>query len=89
VDAPDLYITSTQLLHPEIIKTPMFHGSKLSAIDESKCNKCGIYKNYEFNAITKDLIIDGISCDACGVCAVACPVSAFTFKDIVSGNAYI
>jgi MinD superfamily P-loop ATPase len=37
VDAPDLHM----LLHPQIIETKEFKGSKLAVIDETKCTKCG------------------------------------------------
>ena len=35
VDAPDLHM----LLHPEIIQTQEFKGSKLAFVDEAKCVK--------------------------------------------------
>ena len=38
VDAPDLHM----LLHPEVIKTQEFKGSKLAVINKTKCDNCGV-----------------------------------------------
>ena len=86
VDAPDLHM----LLHPQIIEKQPFKGSKLAAIEESKCTKCGLcHKICRFNAISDKLTVDSIGCEGCGVCAMICPVAAITLKERVSGNAYI
>jgi MinD superfamily P-loop ATPase len=86
VDAPDLHM----LLHPEIIKTQEFMGSKVAVIDEAKCVKCGFCRQTcNFDAITSDLKVDAIACEGCGVCAVACPAQAIALTPRISGNAYI
>jgi MinD superfamily P-loop ATPase len=86
VDAPDLHM----LLHPEIIKTQEFMGSKVAVIDKAKCVKCGFCRETcNFDAITSDLKVDAIACEGCGVCAVACPAEAITLTPRISGNAYI
>jgi MinD superfamily P-loop ATPase len=86
VDAPDLHM----LLHPEIIKTQVFKGSKVAVIDETKCVKCGLCKDKcAFDAITSDLNVDVIACEGCGVCAVVCPKNAISLAERVSGEAYI
>jgi len=86
VDAPDLHM----LLHPEIIKTQEFMGSKVAVIDEAKCVKCGFCRETcSFDAITSDLKVDAIACEGCGVCAVACPAQAIALTPRISGNAYI
>jgi MinD superfamily P-loop ATPase len=86
VDAPDLHM----LLHPEILETREFRGSKMAVIDESKCIKCGICREKcRFDAITQDLTVDPFSCEGCGVCAIACPVNAVTLTERISGYAYI
>jgi MinD superfamily P-loop ATPase len=86
VDAPDLHM----LLHPRVIKTQEFKGSKLAVIDEEKCVKCDLCREKcRFDAITEDIRIDPISCEGCGVCAFVCPVKAITLTERISGYAYI
>jgi MinD superfamily P-loop ATPase len=86
VDAPDLHM----LMHPEIIKTQEFKGSKVAVIDETKCVKCGLCKEKcAFDAITSNLDVDVIACEGCKVCAVVCPKNAITLAERVSGEAYI
>ena len=38
VDAPDLHM----LLHPKVIETQKFKGTKLAVIDELKCTECKV-----------------------------------------------
>lgn len=86
VDAPDLHM----LLHPEVIERREFKGSKIAAIDEKRCTKCGLCREKcAFGAVTGDLKIDAIACEGCGVCAIVCPVNAITLAERVSGDAYI
>src|SRR3972149_704494 len=86
VDAPDLHM----LLHPEVIETKEFKGSKVAVISETKCISCGLCReNCVFDAVTQDLKVDAIACEGCGVCKVVCPVNAITLAERVSGNAYI
>ena len=86
VDAPDLHM----LLHPEIIKTQEFKGSKLAVIDKAKCVECGLCREKcRFDAITEDFTVDPISCEGCGVCTIICPVNAIELTERISGHAYI
>ena len=86
VDAPDLHM----LLHPEVIKTQEFMGSKVAVIDKAKCIECGLCReNCNFDAITSDLKVDAIACEGCGVCAIVCPADAIALTQRISGNAYI
>jgi MinD superfamily P-loop ATPase len=86
VDAPDLHM----LLHPEVIETQEFRGSKIAVIDEAKCTKCGLCREKcAFDAVTGDLKIDAIACEGCGVCAIVCPAHAITLAERESGKAYI
>jgi MinD superfamily P-loop ATPase len=86
VDAPDLHM----LLHPEVIETQEFRGSKLAVIDEAKCTKCGLCREKcAFDAVTSDLKIDAVACEGCGVCALVCPAHAITLAERVSGEAYL
>jgi len=86
VDAPDLHM----LMHPEIIETQEFKGSKLAVIDEARCIKCGLCREKcKFNAVTENFTIDSLSCEGCGVCAIICPTNAITLTERISGHAYI
>jgi MinD superfamily P-loop ATPase len=86
VDAPDLHM----LLHPEVIKTKEFKGSKLAVIDKTKCDNCGVCREKcRFDAITEAKEVDPIACEGCGVCAAICPSDAITMIERVSGYAYI
>ncbi len=86
VDAPDLHM----LLHPEIIRTQEFRGSKLAVIDDEKCTECGLCRGKcRFDAITEDIKVDPIACEGCGVCTIVCPVNAITLTERISGHAYI
>ena len=86
VDAPDLHM----LLHPEVIKTQEFKGSKLAVIDKTKCAKCGLCREKcRFDAITEAIEVDPVACEGCGVCAAICPEDAITLVERVSGYAYI
>jgi MinD superfamily P-loop ATPase len=86
VDAPDLHM----LLHPEIVETQEFSGSKIAVIDEAKCFDWGLCrKKCRFGAITADFTVDSISCEGCGVCTVVCPANAVTLIERKSGNAYV
>jgi MinD superfamily P-loop ATPase len=78
------------LLHPEVIKTQEFMGSKVAVIYKAKCSECGLCReNCHFNAITRDLKVDAIACEGCGVCVVACKTNALALTQRISGNAYI
>jgi MinD superfamily P-loop ATPase len=86
IDAPNLHM----LLHPEILEKKEFRGSRMAAIDETKCVKCGICRERcRFGAITQDFTVDPFSCEGCGVCAIVCPVNAVTLTERVSGYVYI
>jgi len=86
VDAPDLHM----LLHPEVVETQEFEGSKLAVIDEEKCTECGLCReNCRFDAITEDFKIDYIGCEGCGVCTIICPLQAVTLTERISGHAYV
>ena len=86
VDAPNLHL----LLHPEIIESSEFKGSKMAVIDESKCNKCGVCReSCRFDAITQELTVDPFSCEGCGVCTIVCPHNAVTLTERVSGYVYV
>ena len=86
VDAPDLHL----LLHPEVIKTQEFKGSKLAIIDKAKCDSCGFCREKcRFDAIIHVIEVDPVACEGCGVCAAICPSDAINMTERVSGYAYI
>jgi len=86
VDAATLHL----LLHPQIVETQEFKGSKLAVMDKTICVKCNLCRDAcKFNAIDASLRIDLFSCEGCGVCAVICPVKAISLKERVSGCAFI
>lgn len=86
VDAPDLHM----LLHPEILETREFRGSKIAVIDKTKCVECGVCREKcRFSAITQNFKVDPFSCEGCGVCTIVCPVNAVTLTEKISGYAYI
>ncbi len=85
VDAPDLHM----LLHPEIIETQEFKGSKLAEIEPDKCIKCGLcQKACRFEAIS-DFEVDAMRCEGCGTCVLVCPENAIRLKERVCGQAFI
>lgn len=86
VDAPDLHM----LLHPEVVETQEFTGSKVAVIDKTKCLNWGICREKcRFDAITANFTVDHISCEGCGVCTVVCPANAVTLTERKSGYAYV
>jgi MinD superfamily P-loop ATPase len=85
VDAPDLHM----LLHPEVVETQAFSGSKIAVIDQTKCFEWGLCrKKCRFKAINRNLEVDPIACEGCGVCTVVCPSNAVTLTERNSGHAY-
>ena len=86
VDAPDLHM----LLHPQIMETQEFRGSKLAVIDKTKCTECRLCKNYcRFNAINDSLQIDSFLCEGCGTCVAVCPEEAVSLRDRISGHLFL
>ncbi len=86
VDAPDLHM----LLHPQVLETQEFRGSKLAVIDKAKCIECGLCReNCRFGAINKSYQVDPFSCEGCGVCVIVCPEKAISLEERVSGYAFI
>jgi len=86
VDAATLHL----LLHPQIVETQEFRGSKLAALDEAKCVKCGLCRDScRFEAINDVFEVDPVLCEGCGVCAVVCLMGAMSFNERISGYAFI
>lgn len=89
VDASNLHI----LLNPKTFEEYDFIGSKKYEIDKIKCTNCGICKtNCSFNAISinsNQHTISELNCEGCGLCFEICPSKAISYKDSVSGKAYL
>jgi MinD superfamily P-loop ATPase len=86
VDAATLHL----LLHPQIMETQEFRGSKLAALDRTKCVECGLCRDAcRFDAISNDFKIDPFLCEGCGVCVVVCPQVAVSLEERISGHAFI
>jgi MinD superfamily P-loop ATPase len=86
VDAATLHL----LLHPQIMETQEFRGSKLAVMDRTKCVECGLCGDAcRFDAISNDFKIDPFLCEGCGVCVVVCPEGAVSLQERISGYAFI
>ncbi|CAD7767217.1 MAG: Electron transport complex subunit RsxB [Candidatus Argoarchaeum ethanivorans] len=89
VDAPDLHL----LLHPEIVKREEFRGSKVAAMDKTKCIECGRCEEAcRFNAISNTesgYAVNQARCEGCGVCVFVCEQEAIRLEEHVSGHAFI
>jgi len=86
VDAPNLHM----LLHPEVVGTEEFMGSKLAIIDGKECTKCGLCRERcRFGAITEEIAVDPLACEGCGVCMLVCPTGAVKMVERVSGQCYV
>ncbi|MCK4320473.1 hypothetical protein KAW11_02560 [Candidatus Bathyarchaeota archaeon] len=76
------------LLHPKIVKTQLFKGSKLAVNDKSECTKCEIWREKcRFNVIKEEISVESIACEGCGVCTIFCPESTIILIDRISGYA--
>jgi MinD superfamily P-loop ATPase len=86
VDASDLHL----LLHPQIMQTIEFQGSKLAVMDKIKCVECGLCKDAcKFDAINDSFEVNRLLCEGCGVCVVVCPEKALNLSERISGYAFI
>lgn len=86
VDAADLHL----LLKPKINETHDFSGGSKAFINNEKCISCGKCREVcRFDAISKDYIIDPISCEGCKFCVYVCPVNAIDFNKNISGQYFI
>ncbi|HIH97308.1 MAG TPA: 4Fe-4S binding protein [Thermoplasmata archaeon] len=85
VDAPDMHL----ILKPRIIKSEEFRGSKRAVKNDDLCTDCGRCEaECRYGAI-KDLRIDPIKCEGCGVCVQVCPTHAISLRENISGCAFI
>ena len=86
VDAADLHL----LLKPEIRDKENFTAGKKAFIHPGLCTSCGTCNLYcRFDAIDDYYIVNELSCEGCGLCAVVCPAGAVEMRDHVSGTWFV
>ena len=85
VDAPDLHL----LLRPRLEDSYEYHGLETAVIDPDLCTRCGLCREAcRFDAITEDLVVDGVSCEGCTACTHVCPEGAASMMRTVTGEVY-
>jgi len=86
VDAADLHL----LLKPEIRERYEFRSGVTAKINREVCKECGECLSVcRFEAISRDFVVDPISCEGCAVCSRVCPEGAIFMEENVSGEWYI
>jgi MinD superfamily P-loop ATPase len=86
VDAADLHL----LLKPEIRERHEFRSGVTAKINREVCKECGECLSVcRFEAISRDFVVDPISCEGCAVCSRVCPEGAIFMEENVSGEWYI
>jgi MinD superfamily P-loop ATPase len=86
VDAADLHL----LLQPEIKERHEFRSGMTARINAEICEQCGqCISVCRFDAISKDFIVDPVSCEGCTICSYVCPAGAITLEENISGEWFI
>ncbi|MBF0252438.1 MAG: ATP-binding protein [Candidatus Omnitrophica bacterium] len=86
VDAADLHL----LLEPEIKERSVFKSGRTAVIDIKKCNKCGkCFELCRFEAISKEFIVDPVSCEGCAFCGFICPEGAIKMEENTTGEWFV
>ena len=86
VDAADLHL----LLNPHIKEHHEFRSGQTARIDQNLCDQCGkCVEVCRFEAISKDFVVDPISCEGCAFCDYICPTGAVEMTENISGEWYI
>ncbi|MDD3374336.1 MAG: ATP-binding protein [Candidatus Omnitrophica bacterium] len=91
VDAANLHL----ILNPESQEVHEFRSGKTAFISKDQCCSCGLCQSLcRFEAIKKDtlsdkFLIDSVSCEGCGFCALACPSGAIEMKENLSGQWFV
>lgn len=86
VDAADLHL----LLEPQIKEQHTFKSGATAFINKELCTQCGkCIEVCRFDAVSKDFVIDSVSCEGCAFCSFACPVKAVKMEENTSGEWFI
>jgi MinD superfamily P-loop ATPase len=91
VDASNLEL----ILAPTPIHKELFSGGKTAFFHQENCIGCQrCVALCRFDAIkvgpasNKEILIDPMSCEGCGLCAIACPRGAITMEYLTNGEWY-
>jgi MinD superfamily P-loop ATPase len=86
VDAANMHI----LLEADFGVSEEFYSGFQASINNSKCIQCSKCMDVcHFDAITDDFIVDELSCEGCGYCAIICPEQAITMKEAYTGRIFV
>jgi MinD superfamily P-loop ATPase len=86
VDAADLHL----ILRPEVKIREEFKGGRKARINPDLCTACGqCIELCQFQAISRDYVVDEFGCEGCGVCVHFCPVEAIEFPENICGDWFI
>jgi MinD superfamily P-loop ATPase len=86
VDAADLHL----ILRPEVNIREEFKGGRKARINPDLCTACGqCIELCQFQAISRDYVVDEFGCEGCGVCVHFCPVEAIEFPENICGDWFI
>ena len=91
VDASNLEL----ILAPQQIHKEFFSGGKVAVFRPENCIGCHkCVKLCRFDALSvgpdsnTDIIADPMSCEGCGLCAIACPRGSLTMETMINGEWY-
>ncbi len=86
VDAADLHL----LLKPWIKEKHIFKSGVTAFINKELCTQCDKCREVcRFDTISKDFIVDPVSCEGCAFCSFACPVKAIEMRENTSGEWFV
>ncbi len=89
VDAADMHV----LLKPDYAHSEDFYSGVIAKINQDDCINCNKCKEVcRFNAIPiidKNYIVDELSCEGCGYCALVCPTKAIDMEEDNVGKWHI
>lgn len=85
VDAPNLHL----LLDPTPVSRKPFEGAAVARLDPDKCIRCiSCEESCPFGAI-RNLVVDQLACEGCGVCELVCQEGAVKLVPRRTGEVYV